>query len=384
MQAEKLAQALAKAGTGEGLDASVRGGTRAGHQPEPEADDSPVPFDSMLDVLLRHARFVTAADGAALALKDAEGVFCRASCGYAPEPGVRLEPDSGICGRCYSKAEVVMSSAEEETAAFGLSSVLAIPICNGETTEGVIAAFSRDRKTFSGEQVAALTRIAKVVADQIGSTRPDQTTTTGAPSLRAEPGRLADATLKEELPALSPRTKVGASSDSPDTRPSGMNPASSDGALKTADARKGKDTGQKAVTVRSESVTATIKDPPRGPKKAPGGTSAPAALALFNAVTPARRNYTVPVIAALILLIACAMLAALNWRARQIPAAPPTLSISQPQAAPAGAPQNSALPLPQNTQPILELAPEVSRDETRPSQLILPARPPEGRFAGRP
>jgi hypothetical protein len=361
----------------------VRGQARTGRQPEPEADDSMVHFDSMLDVLLRHARFVTAADGAALALKGAEGVSCRASCGYAPEPGVRLEPDSGICGRCFSTAQVVMSNAEDETAAFGLSAVLAIPICSGETTEGVIAAFSRNRKTFSGEQVAALTRIAKVIADQIGSTRLNQTPATSAPNSTAEPGGPADTSPTEKIPAVSPPAKLGPASDSPDTRPSGMNPASSDGVLRTADAGNEIVTGQKTVTVSGKSVTAPIKAPPRAPEKATAGTSVPAAPALFSAVTPARRNYLVPVIAVLILLIACAMLAVLNWRARQIPAAPPALSISQPQAAPAGAPQNSALP-PENTQPTHGPAPEVSPDETRPSQLILPARPQAGRSAGRP
>jgi hypothetical protein len=275
-----------------------------------------------------------------------------------------------------------MSSAEKETAAFGLSSVLAIPICSGEITEGVIAAFSRDRKTFSGEQVAALTRIAKVVADQIGSTRLNQTSTASAPSSTAEPGELAGTTLKEELPAIAQRAKVGASSDCPDTRPSGMNPASSDGALKTADARNDIDIVQKAVPVSGESVTAAIKAPPGGPKKATGDTSAATVPVLFKAVAPSRRSYVVPAIAVLILLIALGLLAVLNWRARQIPAAPPTLSISQPQAVPAGTPQNSALPLPQNKQPIHEPAPEVSRDDPRPNQLILPARPQAGRFTG--
>ena len=178
MLSERLAQALIKSGdnafkewlegSGELRAAVSESGSTAVATTEDDADDD-ARFDSALGVVVRHVRFVVRAEGAAIALAGPEGVVCRASCGYAPETGVRLDPNSGVCGQCYSKGENVVWSASESAATPRLSSIIAVPIRAEGSTRGLIAAFSTAQNQFHGEQFPQLTRIADALAEQFVS-----------------------------------------------------------------------------------------------------------------------------------------------------------------------------------------------------------------------
>jgi hypothetical protein len=52
-----------------------------------------IPLPDLLKEVVDRTRFLTGADGAAIAISDRWGVTCRASAGQAPETGSRLRPD---------------------------------------------------------------------------------------------------------------------------------------------------------------------------------------------------------------------------------------------------------------------------------------------------
>src|SRR5437899_12629432 len=57
------------------------------------------PLSIVLKGVIDRVRSLTDADGAAIALRDAWGVVCRASSGEAPDVGSRLHPESSQAAR---------------------------------------------------------------------------------------------------------------------------------------------------------------------------------------------------------------------------------------------------------------------------------------------
>ncbi len=122
------------------------------------------------------ARALTGADGAAIALRDEQGVLCRASTGSAPSIGVRLQVESGLAGECLRTGELVRCDdmdndpRVDRAIAKRLQSrsalIFPIPATSARgTTLGVIVVLSSRRSAFCNEHVAILHDLAKRVWD---------------------------------------------------------------------------------------------------------------------------------------------------------------------------------------------------------------------------
>lgn len=123
--------------------------------------------------LVHHARLLTAADGASLALKNPEGQFvCVCSEGMAPAIGIVIKTDRGLCAECIVTSSVVI--CEDATrdrrinpAARGeLGSAVIVPVSanSGKTALGVLAVFSRRMNVFSAPHSGNLQTLAKAIA----------------------------------------------------------------------------------------------------------------------------------------------------------------------------------------------------------------------------
>ncbi len=127
--------------------------------------------DADLETLVEQACNATGADGAAIAIRDIDGIFCRATTGHAPSVGSRLDAESGLTRTCLESGEPVLCSDAENdvrvrrsvAVSWGLRSVLAVPI-QADLALGVIEVFSSRLSAFDMTHVRELQRIAKLVA----------------------------------------------------------------------------------------------------------------------------------------------------------------------------------------------------------------------------
>jgi len=153
-------------------------------------------IENELRSVVQHAQAVTGADGAAIALAQAEAVVCRASAGeIAPPLGSRLNTDSGISGACLRSArtlhcqdaELDLYVDRESCRALGISSVLAVPIIAeniskdpaasslGRQSEarsrvvGLVEVFSRRAYAFDRNHCTALEGLARSIAKLLES-----------------------------------------------------------------------------------------------------------------------------------------------------------------------------------------------------------------------
>jgi hypothetical protein len=207
MLSEKLAKAIVKSRANEDWTGANGASLTSWSLPEVapaeslEADAQPR-LEVELDGLVRHARFLTSADGAMLALNGEGGLACCASFGLAPAKGVRLDPRRGMCGHCFASRKVVVWSTREATAT-GIAAVLAVPVRGAATVEGVIAAFSRNPEAFSAGHLAALRRIGKLVSREMASWRSKPPAAVPATSAAVAPAiPAAGASSEAAVPAL--------------------------------------------------------------------------------------------------------------------------------------------------------------------------------------
>lgn len=125
--------------------------------------------------LVRKMMVATAADGAAIALRREDSIVCCATAGNAPGLGVKLNPDTGLSGRCLCAGEPVLcrDSAAEPTVnaeacrALGLRAALLVPIKGEGSVGGVLEVFSSKPDVFDLGDIAALQRIALVAAQYL-------------------------------------------------------------------------------------------------------------------------------------------------------------------------------------------------------------------------
>jgi hypothetical protein len=91
-----------------------------------------------LEEIANLANEASAADGVAIALREGDRFVCRASIGFAPEPGVAVEPGQGVCGQCLAESRLVLS----QDLPGEVRSALAAPVVMDGEVQGLIAAFS--------------------------------------------------------------------------------------------------------------------------------------------------------------------------------------------------------------------------------------------------
>lgn len=118
-----------------------------------------------LEEIVVLTRESTNADGVAVALRENGQFFCRASQGFAPEPGVVVEPGQGVCGRCIIDARVLVC----QDLSGDVKSAVAAPVIVGDEIEGLLAAFSFKPGAFNAEHIDLVSRIAVDVGNQVAS-----------------------------------------------------------------------------------------------------------------------------------------------------------------------------------------------------------------------
>ncbi len=125
--------------------------------------------DAVLHLAASRAQLVTRADGAAIALADGEIMLCRASSGAAaPQPGVRLESDSGLAMECLRTGDVVVCADSEadlradlaNCRALGIRSAIVLPLQQGRRIGGLLGVFSERAYAFDSFDLDTVKRMA--------------------------------------------------------------------------------------------------------------------------------------------------------------------------------------------------------------------------------
>jgi len=146
--------------------------------PQPSASDAYLAgpgaqeLESALHLIAKRAQVVTRANGAAIALGDAENMVCRASTGVAPDVGVSLRSGIGLAGQCICTGKITQTCEARADARIDaavarrlqLGSAVMVPICSAEKIHGVLGVFSRHPRAFDGFHVRRLERFAAEIA----------------------------------------------------------------------------------------------------------------------------------------------------------------------------------------------------------------------------
>ena len=125
-----------------------------------------------LQLLAERAQYITAATGAAIALRDEEEMVCRASSGpSAPEVGALLQVNSGLSGESVRTRQTLRCDDaftdprvnRESCEALGIRSVVVMPLLRDEEVIGVFELFSDKANVFETRDLVALERMGTMV-----------------------------------------------------------------------------------------------------------------------------------------------------------------------------------------------------------------------------
>jgi putative methionine-R-sulfoxide reductase with GAF domain len=129
-------------------------------------------LDATLQLLAERAQYITGASGAAIALREGESMVCCASSGAsAPELGAHLQIDSGLSAESVRTRQILRcDDAEndprvnrESCKAFGIASVVVMPLVRGEEVYGVFELLSGQTRAFEERDFVALNRLAEMI-----------------------------------------------------------------------------------------------------------------------------------------------------------------------------------------------------------------------------
>jgi N-acetylmuramoyl-L-alanine amidase len=150
--------------------------------------DSPLRFsreeelalDEILQLVAARAIAITGADGVAIALAKDRAIVCRASAGkIAPDPGVKLDPNSGFSGACLRSGEIVRcDDSENDTRVnpqacrtLGTRSMIAVPLSAKKRVIGLLEAFSAETFGFNDSDVHSLNLLGELI---LAAIRPEE------------------------------------------------------------------------------------------------------------------------------------------------------------------------------------------------------------------
>ena len=132
--------------------------------------------DTKLQRLADHARTLTHASGAAIALAEGNSMVCRASSGPdAPPLGALLQPDRGFSGECVrtgqhlrcEDSETDSRVDRESCRVLGVRSLLAAPIYVNGVVIGILETFSPHAGVFTRADEDILLRLTEIVAETV-------------------------------------------------------------------------------------------------------------------------------------------------------------------------------------------------------------------------
>src|SRR6266550_3411442 len=160
------------------ISAKVRRATNAQNRAEIELgelereinENRDRPLSIVLKGVIDRVRSLTDADGAAIALRDAWGVVCRASAGEAPDVVSRLHPESSLTRECFESGQVMICEGTEEDSrvrlaakSLRLRSAVVVPVQAQGSVLGVVEVLSSRASAFTTAHIAALQHIARLL-----------------------------------------------------------------------------------------------------------------------------------------------------------------------------------------------------------------------------
>ncbi|HYL16889.1 MAG TPA: GAF domain-containing protein [Terriglobales bacterium] len=126
-------------------------------------------LEPTISLIAERAQTITAATGAAVALRHGSEIVCRARAGRtAPDLGVRLQTDSGLSAECVRTGEVLLCGDAEANARvdlascrrLGVRSILVAPLRYFRRTLGLFEVLSSAPYAFDHQDVASLQMLA--------------------------------------------------------------------------------------------------------------------------------------------------------------------------------------------------------------------------------
>jgi GAF domain-containing protein len=136
---------------------------------QPDLDLAGLDLDPTISLIAERAQAITAATGAALALRRGKDIVCRARAGRtAPDLGVRLQTDTGISAECVRTGEVLVCGDAESDAhvdratcrRLGVRSILVAPLRYFRRTLGLFEVLSSAPHAFDHQDVATMQLLA--------------------------------------------------------------------------------------------------------------------------------------------------------------------------------------------------------------------------------
>ncbi len=152
------------------LHASVRE-RDSGHEAS-GSEDVEFVLDDVLQLVAERAMAITGADGVAVALAEGEEIVCRGSAGkMVPDPGARLNPNTGFSGACFRTGQVIRCDDTENDPRVNIEaakrlkarSMIAVPLKGQQQVIGLLEAFSYDAHAFNDSDVRSLNLLAELI-----------------------------------------------------------------------------------------------------------------------------------------------------------------------------------------------------------------------------
>ena len=129
-------------------------------------------LDEVLHLVAQRAISITGAGGVAIALAKNNAIVCRTSAGaIAPDPGIRLDPNSGFSGACLRSGQTVRCDDSDNDLrvnpqacrALGARSMVAVPLTAKGRVVGLIEAFSSKTHGFNDKDVRSLSLLGELI-----------------------------------------------------------------------------------------------------------------------------------------------------------------------------------------------------------------------------
>jgi N-acetylmuramoyl-L-alanine amidase/putative methionine-R-sulfoxide reductase with GAF domain len=178
----------------------------------PRSSEEEFRLDEVLQLVAARAISITGADGVAIALAEENAIVCRASAGrIAPDPGIKLDPNSGFSGACLRGGQTVRCDDSDTDSrvnpqacrALGTRSMIAVPLSAKKRVVGLIEAFSAETFGFNDSDERSLNLLGELILAAIRPEEEDRLAELAAHIVVPEPGSEPESRISEPPSAMS-------------------------------------------------------------------------------------------------------------------------------------------------------------------------------------
>ena len=197
---------------------------RSGGPSEETSADEYFGLDEVLRLVALRAISITGANGVAIALVKENAIICRASAGkIAPDPGIRLDPNSGFSGACLRNGQTVRCDDSDNDSrvnaqacrTLGARSMVAVPLNAKGRVVGLIEAFSSKTHGFNDGDVKSLNLLGELILAAIHPEEEDRLAQLAEkilpqpPAAVSQPGNVERITIASAAPVVDPAGAPG-------------------------------------------------------------------------------------------------------------------------------------------------------------------------------